>query len=165
MFQILFTTLFTPYRTWCSSAKSWQQWRSSTLLLVWWKQLLFQLLYRYRMFLCLSFSFMGPQLSCQRICTEYWFIIDQFLSFIRWLEGISSSSSFLVVWRKCTTSQLSSLFSICGVPLRFLGNYALPWCLRVPSWQSCKWPLYIKTDYFPRQCPRTVLAMNMSLSF
>lgn len=51
----------------------------------------------------------------------------------RWLEGILSSSSFLGVWRKCTTSQLCSSFSICGAPLRFLGEYAFALLFMVNS--------------------------------
>lgn len=59
-----------------------------------------------------------------------WAPIHIFCLCTRWSEGILSSSSFLVVWRKCTTSQLCSLFSICGVLLRFLGKYAFSYCLQ-----------------------------------
>lgn len=47
---------------------------------------------------------------------------SKIFSFCRLWEGTLSSSSFLEVWRKCTTSLLCSLSSIFGVLLRLLGK-------------------------------------------
>lgn len=74
------------------------------------------------------FVFFLPEFKFPKVTD--WAPIHIFCLCTRWSEGILSSSSFLVVWRKCTTSQLCSLFSICGVLLRFLGKYAFSYCLQ-----------------------------------